>query len=112
MSAFVILIRESEVTDEEALRSYRNVPDQAAARPENLTVLAYYGAIEALEGEAPDGVVVFQFPTVAAARDWYFSPQYQARVPLRRKAATYRGFIVEGIGALGAGEAGQQEDRR
>ncbi len=112
MSAYVVLIREGEVTDEQALRSYRDVPDQAAARPATMTALAYYGAIEPLEGEAPDGVVIFRFPTVAAARAWYFSPQYQARVPLRRKAAPYRGFIVEGIGAVGSDEAAQQEESR
>jgi uncharacterized protein (DUF1330 family) len=96
MTAYVVLIRESEVSDHEALRSYRNVPDQAAARPSSLKALAYYGEIEALEGRPPDGVVIFAFPDLDSARDWYFSEQYQARAPLRRKAATYRGFIVEG----------------
>jgi uncharacterized protein (DUF1330 family) len=101
MPAYVVLIREGEVIDEAALRSYRKVPDQAAARPPDMTALAYYGAIEALEGKTPEGVVIFEFPTVEAARAWYFSPQYQARVPLRRKAAPYRGFIVEGLAQQG-----------
>ena len=96
MTAYVVLIRESEVTDHEALRLYRSVPDQAAARPSTMTALAYYGEIEVLEGKSPDGVVIFSFPDLASAREWYFSEQYQARVPLRRKAAAYRGFIVEG----------------
>ena len=99
MPAYVILIREGEVTDHEALRAYRDVPNQAAARPDAMKALAYYGTIEALEGQPPDGVVIFAFPDIDDARDWYFSEQYQARVPLRLKAANYRGFIVEGLDA-------------
>lgn len=97
MSAYVVLIREGEVTDHKALRSYRDVPDMAAARPPGMTALAYYGAVTGLEGDAPDGMVIFEFPDVAAARAWYYSPQYQARVPLRRQAAPYRVFIVDGL---------------
>jgi uncharacterized protein (DUF1330 family) len=97
LAAYVVLIREGEITDHEALRRYRDVPDIDAAKPSGMEPLAYYGSIEALEGAAPDGAVIFRFPDVEAARDWYFSPQYQARVGDRQKAAPYRCFIVEGL---------------
>ena len=97
MAAYVVLIREGPATDPEALRAYRDVSGAAAERPAGMTPLAYYGAVEALEGEVPDGVVVFRFPDVDTARAWYFGPAYQARAPLRQKAAPYRGFIVEGL---------------
>jgi len=62
-----------------------------------LTPLVLYGAMESLEGEAPDGVVILQFPTVEDAKTWYHSPGYQAAVPHRKEGANYRAFIVEGL---------------
>ena len=65
--------------------------------PGLLTPLVVYGALEALEGDAPDGVVILRFPTVEDARAWYNSPAYQAAVAYRKKGADYRAFIVEGL---------------
>jgi uncharacterized protein (DUF1330 family) len=65
--------------------------------PAGLTPLAVYGALESLEGDAPDGAVVLQFPSVQAAKAWYHSADYQAALPHRKKGANYRAFIVEGI---------------
>ena len=58
---------------------------------------AVYGTTEALEGAAPDGTIILQFPTMADARAWYDSPEYQAALPHRMNASKYRGFIVDGI---------------
>ena len=65
--------------------------------PANLKPLVLYGATEALEGEAPDGAVVLEFPTVEDARKWYYSPNYQAAAVHRKKGANYRAFIVQGL---------------
>jgi uncharacterized protein (DUF1330 family) len=62
-----------------------------------LKPLVVYGKVEALEGEMPDGVTVLEFPTVEEARAWYNSPDCQAALPYRLKAANYRAFIVEGL---------------
>jgi uncharacterized protein (DUF1330 family) len=59
--------------------------------------LVVYGKMEVLEGQAPDGIVMLQFPSVVAARAWYQSPDYQAAIPHRQKAADYRAVIVEGL---------------
>ena len=53
--------------------------------------------METLEGEAPDGVVMLEFPTVEDAKAWYFSPGYQAAAQHRKKGAHYRVILVEGI---------------
>ena len=53
--------------------------------------------LEALEGEAPDGVVVLEFPTEEDAKTWYFSPGYQAASAHRKKAAEYRVFMLAGV---------------
>ena len=60
-------------------------------------VLAAYGGHEMLEGAAMEGVVIVEFPTVAAAKAWYDSPAYREARELRFKAADYRAFIVQGL---------------
>jgi uncharacterized protein (DUF1330 family) len=96
MTAYVIFIRESAVRDKAAMEAYQQ-QNRHGPRDPNLKPLVLYGAMEALEGKLPDGIVVLQFPTVADAKAWYHSPNYQAAVPHRLKAADYRGIIVEGL---------------
>ena len=62
----------------------------------SLEPLVAYGAVETLEGEAPDGVVMLRFESVEDARAWYESPAYQAALPHRLKSADWRAFIVKG----------------
>ena len=62
-----------------------------------LKPLVVYGNMETLEGEAPDGVVMLEFPTVEDAKAWYFSPGYQAAAEHRKKGANYRVILVEGV---------------
>src|SRR5262245_11589715 len=60
-------------------------------------ILVGNGGMTPLEGECPDGVVVIEFPDVAAARAWYESPAYQAVVGERLAATEGRVVIVEGF---------------
>ncbi len=55
------------------------------------------GTIEPLE-EAPPGqrVVVIEFPSMAAAKAFYHSPEYSALRPQRQAAASGPAYIVEG----------------
>ena len=62
-----------------------------------LKVLSVYGATEALEGNAPDGIVMLEFPTMQDAKAWYNSPGYQAATQHRKQGADYRVFIVQGM---------------
>jgi uncharacterized protein (DUF1330 family) len=100
MSAYIIVYRETPIRDEAAIAKYsqRNHANAAAWR-ENMGIepLVAYGAIEALEGNAPDGVVVLRFPTVEQARAWYESPEYQEAIPFRKQAAEWRVVLVEGV---------------
>jgi uncharacterized protein (DUF1330 family) len=96
MTAYVIFLREEPVHDPAAMEKYRN-SDKSYVKEFTMKPLAVYGALEALEGPLPDGVVMLEFPTVEEARAWYNSPGYQAAAPHRIKAANYRGFIVEGL---------------
>ena len=96
MSAYLLFIREGAVIDTEAMALYQNhnrtTPAPIPAKP-----LIVYGSIEALEGDAPDGMVLLEFPDAATARAWYESSEYQAGIPLRKKAADYRAMLIEGF---------------
>lgn len=100
MPAYIVFIREEPVRDAEALARY------SAANRANTAVWmerfaiqprAVYGALETLEGEDADGVVLLEFPTMADARSWYDSPEYQAGLADRHKAARYRAILFEGL---------------
>ena len=54
------------------------------------------GAIQALEGSAPNGLVVIEFPNADQARAWYNSPEYQPLVAIRQRCADTRLTLVEG----------------
>lgn len=102
MSAYMIFTRQGPIRDSEAMAEYSRRNRESAEEFRNLyglRPLAVYGAMEAVEGEAPDGVIILEFPTAADARAWYASPAYQAALPYRQKAADYEALIVEGFSA-------------
>ena len=56
------------------------------------------GAIEVLEGDWPaPRLVVIEFPSTAAARQFYESPEYQKILPLRTGASNGTVAIVDGV---------------
>jgi uncharacterized protein (DUF1330 family) len=92
----MIFIREGEVVDPEAMAAYQS-GNRSGVTPAGLKPLVVYGALESIEGEPADGVVVLEFPDKDAAKAWYYSPEYQERAALRQKAAPYRCLMVEGL---------------
>jgi len=96
MPAYLIVTRESPVRDQSELDTYSKMNRESPRNPD-LTPLVLYGAVDALEGAAPEAVVVLKFPTMAAAKAWYESPAYQAALAHRQKGADWRAFIVEGL---------------
>ncbi|MBV1686876.1 DUF1330 domain-containing protein [Novosphingobium sp. G106] len=95
MAAYVVFIREGEVVDQASMDAYLG-SGASTPPPAHLKALAVYGDMETIEGEGADGIVILEFPDVAAAREWYNGP-YNERAKLRQKAAPYRGFIVAGL---------------
>jgi len=100
MTAYVVYIRE-RTTDAEALARYREAAPRAR-EGHPLTPIAYYGPHEVLEGEPVDGVAILSFPTMAAARAWYSSPEYQAALPHRLQGSTGTMLLVAGTDEPGA----------
>lgn len=100
MPAYIMFTREEPVRDPEAMERY-SASNRANAglfvETYGLKPLAVYGASEALEGDAVDGVVLLAFPDMAAARNWYDSAEYQAAIADRHRGARYRAIMFEGI---------------
>jgi uncharacterized protein (DUF1330 family) len=95
MAAYVIMIRE-RTTDPAELARYSEMAK--LARPgHEMKAVAFYGALQTLEGPEPEGVVVLEFATAAEARAWYDSPAYQAALAHRMKGAECRLMIVQGV---------------
>lgn len=92
MNAYVVMVRE-RVTDLAKMEVY----SQMAARAREGHTLVRYGALRALEGAHPDGVVILSFPTMADAQRWYDSDAYQQARAHRLQGADYQVFIVEGL---------------
>jgi uncharacterized protein (DUF1330 family) len=96
MATYMVFIREGEIVDEAAMQAYKAAGGGDPPRP-GMRPLTVYGAIETVEGEPADGMVILEFPDKEAAKAWYYSPAYQERAKLRQQAAPYRAFIVEGM---------------
>jgi uncharacterized protein (DUF1330 family) len=59
--------------------------------------LARGGAHEVLEGDwRPSRLIVLEFPSMAAAKAWYGSPEYAPLIKLRQRASTGPLVLVEG----------------
>ncbi|MBB2201113.1 DUF1330 domain-containing protein [Gluconacetobacter tumulisoli] len=94
MSAYIVFTREN-TTDQAELDAYmKAVAPTFEGHP--VRILAAYGTQDVLEGTAPEGVVIVEFPTMAEARAWYDSPAYQAVAQRRHRGSAYRVVIVQG----------------
>ena len=95
MSVYVIVYLE-EVFDQAKLDEYRRI-GVPALRASPAKILVRNGAFETLEGEAPQSVVMLEFPDKASAKAWYDSPTYQEALTHRFAGARCRALMVEGV---------------
>jgi uncharacterized protein (DUF1330 family) len=92
------VIAEITVIDAEAYKQYAAAVPAIAAKFGG-KYLVRGGQTVAIEGEPPEGrIVVLEFESLAAARSFENSADYQAIAPLRQKAARSRVFLAEGLG--------------
>jgi len=96
MTVYMLFLREEPVRDQTEMATYSRM-NRESPRDPNMKPLVVYGALEAVEGTPPDGMVMLAFPSVEAAKAWYDSPAYQAVLPHRLRGANYRAFIVQGL---------------
>ena len=103
MTVYLVYVRD-RITDPEEFRKYEE-SSGAASAGHPVTPLAFYGAVETLEGAPVDGAVILQFPTLADAKAAYESPLYQEALKHRLKGAEYRVFIVQGLSEVAVSTA-------
>ena len=96
MPAYIIVMREEPIRYADAMSQYQTLTRQIQTEI-TLKPRVLYGQVEALEGDAPDGVIVLEFDSLEDAHNWYHSGDYQKALPYRLQAAKHRAFIVEGL---------------
>ncbi len=95
MSAYIVFTRIKTLDQKELEVYWAGI--EATLKGQPIEVLVAYGKHEVLEGDPIEGTVIAKFPTVKAAKDWYFSEAYQTVAKHRHKGAIYQGLIVEGV---------------
>ena len=94
MSAYIVFTRTKTLDSKELAAYWAGIKGTLKGHP--IEVLVAYGNHEVLEGDPIEGIVIAKFPTVKAAKDWYYSEAYQNVAKHRKKGAIYHGLIVEG----------------
>lgn len=99
MPAYMIFTRTGPVTDQAEMDAYSaaNRASMEKFRSFGFKPLSVYGTLEAVEGPSPEGIVLLEFPTAQAARDWYACPEYQSAMQHRMRGAPYTAVIIEGL---------------
>ena len=90
---YVILTE--DIKDPAGMAEYGKLASQTMGTAK---VLAFGPAAETLEGEwHGTQTVLLEFESVEAAKEWYYSDEYQAAAKLRQAAADCNGVIVSGF---------------
>ncbi|MDN3921704.1 DUF1330 domain-containing protein [Roseateles violae] len=91
------IIANVRVTNPQQYEEYKKF-SSAAFLAHGVEVLARGGQVEVLEGDwTPDRMVLLKFPSTAAARAFYDSPEYSRARQAREGAALMRMVILDGI---------------
>lgn len=94
MTAYIIA--DVTVTNAEGYAAYRPLAAASVAKHGG-RFIARGGEVQSLEGGwSPSRVVIIEFPTMAAARGWYNSQEYQDALKVRTANSTGRVILTEG----------------
>jgi uncharacterized protein (DUF1330 family) len=95
MSAYLVFTKVRTLDAAEMAVYTNEVAESFKGHP--IKLLAAYGAQEVLEGDPVEGVVIVEFPSYQAAKQWYDSPAYREVREHRFKGAEYRCVLVQGV---------------
>ncbi|BBY76239.1 hypothetical protein MPRF_31380 [Mycolicibacterium parafortuitum] len=94
MAKGYVIITE-DIKDPNGMAEYAKLASKTMG---NAKILAFGPAAEALEGEwHGTQTVLLEFETVEAAKEWYYSDEYQAAAKLRQAAADCNGIVISGL---------------
>ena len=89
-------LAEIEITNPTGYEAYRPLAAAAVQQYGGKFVMRG-GVTEPMEGEWPNRRrVLIEFADMAAAKRWYFSPEYQAAIKIRQANSNGRTAILEG----------------
>jgi uncharacterized protein (DUF1330 family) len=94
MPAYIVFTRERTRNQDELDVYTQKAAAGLVGHP--VTVRAFYGRHQVLEGAEVEGVVIMEFPTFEEAKSWYNDPLYREAREHRFRAADYRCVVVEG----------------
>ena len=95
MAAYIIA--DVEITDPAAYEGYKPLAS-AALEKYGARILVRGGAVEPAEGGwAPKRLVILEFPSMAALKRFYDSPEYVKARAIRQKASKSKLIFAEGI---------------
>lgn len=95
MSAYFVFTREKTLDSAELAAYMAKVRQTFEGHA--VKILAAYGPQQVLEGAAPEGTVILEFPSTASALAWYESPAYREVRKHRFTGSEYRAILVEGV---------------
>ena len=94
MAKGYVIITE-DIKDADGMAEYGKLASQTMGTAK---VLAFGPAAETLEGQwHGTQTVLLEFESAEAAKQWYYSDEYQAAAKLRQAAADCNGVIVSGF---------------
>lgn len=98
MSAKGYVVAEVKVHDADAIARYRQL-STAAVEQYGGRFLVRGGASEILEGKwsPPERMIVVEFESVAQAKRFYDSPEYQAARKVREHIAEMNMLVISGV---------------
>ncbi len=95
MAAYVVA--QTYITDQERIKKYVELAPPSLKKYGGI-YLARGGEMELLEGEWDvPRLVVTQFESMDAIRQWYHSPEYRKAIAAREGAATFHMLALEGL---------------
>jgi uncharacterized protein (DUF1330 family) len=95
MAAYLIFVR-NKLKDADAMATYGPLA-RASMEGHAMERLVAYGDLEVLEGNPAEGVVILKFEDMAAARAWFFSPEYQKAAEHRQLGSDYQVLLANGV---------------
>ena len=95
MAAYFVV--DLDVTDAAGIEEYRRLVPPVITKYGG-RYLVRGGAFEVLEGQwKPKRLALIEFPSVARAKEFYYSKEYREIIGLRHKAAKTNLVLVEGL---------------
>ena len=91
------LISESQVTDQALMDEYAEKAGPSVAAHDGVLIAATANVAHMDGMSKPPRIVMIRFPSMERAKEWYNSPEYQAVLPMRFRAANGSVYFVEAV---------------